>query len=61
VNKTTGNKYAATYRHSIFIVHHGRQYLEAVYDNPKGLKRALGMMRQRNPKREYATDDPENP
>ncbi len=54
------------YRHSIYMRATlpklgAREYLQAVYDNPRLLRKHLQMMRQKNPNREYFTDDKENP
>jgi hypothetical protein len=59
--QTDGNKFSSHYRHSIFVEHNGRPYLETVCDNPKALRKLVRMMRQKNPHRTYRTDDPNNP
>jgi hypothetical protein len=49
-----------TYRKSIFLNVNGREILQAVYDRPKALQRALQMVRL-NKARVYTTDDSNNP
>lgn len=66
-DRNSGNKFAATYRRSIWVRHppaknfDGGDYLEGVYDSPKLLAKALRLMRLMNPNREYLSDDPANP
>ena len=52
---------SVNYSRSIWIVHNGRNFLEAVYSSPKSLGMSLRLMRVKNPHREYVTDDPNNP
>ena len=48
------------YRKSIWLRIGAKDYLQAVFTRPKALRRALWMLRVRS-KREYITDDPNNP
>jgi hypothetical protein len=49
-----------SYRKSIWVVFGGKRFLQAVFDRPAKLKRALRLLRV-NKNREYVTDDPNNP
>lgn len=60
MNRTAENKYSGSYRKSIWVRFHGRDYLQAVFDSPRKLRRALTMLRNRK-NREYVTDDANNP
>lgn len=46
------------YNHSISLRVNGHDYLQAVYDKPKLLRRALNLLRIKNPNRVYVSTDP---
>lgn len=60
MRKMIPEKRVANYRASLFLEVNGKQILQAVYDKPKALRRALQMVRL-NKARVYTTDDPNNP